>query len=395
MRSGLLLLLAFMLGCSSSSEQENTFVQEDSTANTSSPSNKPEETTMPDASQAALGYLRELPKKWKQVTNYEEEFVFMNYCNAMTPQVELEEGGAKQESIGKLIHHLGQESEVYEIVSISKDSEQLGADIEHNYTFSLVNSNTDQLIWTLRTSDDLVKDPISLWVLGDLGGGNRMLCTSEGNFDQYPNIQEYFCPDECYEGDCPEEVYDEGLIGRGIAQMSVSPQQSINFYPNTKAKKTARVLKVDEQLVPQGNMKWLQPVVMKLDYNLLHIIVLSESDSRYEVLASTKPYRTLWLDKTAVSQYLDWQSYWTSALSIDLGVDENGESISMVSLEPQEASELVPTDRGCMKAVEVQGDWLKLTPNPDVCGNLQYPNGSGWVRWKKAGKILIRGNWLM
>lgn len=164
--------------------------------------------------------------------------------------------------------------------------------------------------------------------------------------------------------------------GIGMAKPLLFPDRPIYFFekPNAPAPFDSLVFRkgkhfTEVAFAPAG----FQPEYQKLDYDLFFLRAMSQQGSWLEVVLNKDSEKTAWARKDDVVMQ-PWAAFLPNIYAIehlrpqDFPVREN----------PQDhASPLGVQPSGPWHAERVSGDWVKLKK-------------SGWLRWSRDGKQLIR-----
>ncbi len=130
---------------------------------------------------------------------------------------------------------------------------------------------------------------------------------------------------------------------------------------------------------------WLNPDILKLDYDLLYFNIRSVSEEFVEVVVNTTDGRTSFLSRTS-GTIMYWPDFLLKVHSIEYPPESN----EMVRVRPFETSGAVNLSYDFMKPLQVQGNWIKVLLLDQDYNKL----GKGWIRWKDGKELLIRFNLL-
>ena len=130
---------------------------------------------------------------------------------------------------------------------------------------------------------------------------------------------------------------------------------------------------------------FLVPEYLKLDYDRLYFKVVSVSENFIEVVVNKTNGQTSYVDRRA-GQLIYWPEFLLSMHSIEF-LPNSKEKVHVRSFENSGEEN---TPHQFMRAIQIKGDWMKvLLLNSDF-----KTVGSGWVQWKRNGKLLIIYNLL-
>jgi hypothetical protein len=125
------------------------------------------------------------------------------------------------------------------------------------------------------------------------------------------------------------------------------------------------------------------PAIVKLDYDLLMIKVLTSGKFMVEVEINQETGQTVLLDKFS-GDLIYWPEFIITINSVEI-LEKHPQNIRV---KPMENASVNPTVYEFLQPIAVRGDWLKV--------NLTDSNYSildqGWIKWKSDKQLLIRYN---
>lgn len=119
------------------------------------------------------------------------------------------------------------------------------------------------------------------------------------------------------------------------------------------------------------------------EYELLEFVVLNISESHYHISIGSVSDEKMVRKGGSQFDYHSWEDYiQTKYLSFD--PKENP-----IRVAPDNDSEIVYAYNDYFfKAIEVQGDWIKIECNND-CKTCDKGKLTGWIKWKEGKKLLV------
>jgi hypothetical protein len=95
----------------------------------------------------------------------------------------------------------------------------------------------------------------------------------------------------------------------------------------------------------------------------------------------------MWLRKAAAGTFIRWQVFFLKTVA---AVDPLPGISLDIRTGPGSKTTLirktVPAD--CFKVTDVKGDWMRIKTIPD-CSEGTVPLPSGWIQWRRDGKLVI------
>lgn len=130
---------------------------------------------------------------------------------------------------------------------------------------------------------------------------------------------------------------------------------------------------------------WLVPEIQKLDYNMLYFKLIGISEDFAIIVGNSNTGQKVYVDRHAGKVI-----YWPDFLLTINSVEFLPNSKEKVHIKPITASSNVNVDYNFMRVLAVQQDWAHVLLLDD---NFEK-KGSGWIQWKRDGKLLIQYNLL-
>lgn len=133
--------------------------------------------------------------------------------------------------------------------------------------------------------------------------------------------------------------------------------------------------------------KDFSPLAFHPDYFVLALKCVGKEEGRYEVIVNeeTRTRKYVRADDSTLT-FRTWEEHILKVFAIGLNLKENP-----LREAPQgKVKSISLPDPVVFHPVNVRGDWLEVrwaTTDQDTNKEMKY--GSGWVQWKKNGKILI------
>lgn len=134
---------------------------------------------------------------------------------------------------------------------------------------------------------------------------------------------------------------------------------------------------------------WFAPDDFRLDYDLLYLHALTLRPSWVEVVVhtqeGTRQPRTVWLDRDAVT-FRAWPEFLLEVYSVE-PIDPASNPLRS---SPQDGADVTPSNVADYRVLAVRGPWLFV----EGADGREVGNPTGWLRWSRDGRLLIRYNLL-
>lgn len=180
-------------------------------------------------------------------------------------------------------------------------------------------------------------------------------------------------------------------IGIGIAQPQLNPDQALYFYPAPKTDE------LPEQLTPTDSITfkqvsggidiatappWLVPERLKLDYQIFHFLVKSQSRSFLQVVGNKTNGKTAWIATSQVN-YQDWASFLLTVHAVE---PLNWEDNPLRSKPLRHADPLLKFNRkNILQPLKIENNWIQV----NILNHDYNPIQKGWLRWRSDTQLSI------
>lgn len=178
-------------------------------------------------------------------------------------------------------------------------------------------------------------------------------------------------------------------MGLGMASPDVYNQPALYFYgpltPGKTVQDHAPADSVTFRLTELGvevatAPPWFAPAHLKLDYDVLWLRVVSIQPDFLEVVVNEHTDRTAFVDRYQCD-LLFWPEFLLSIHSVEaLDRAENP-----VRVKPLDNAGLVHTPYTFLKPRKITDEWVYV----ELLTNDLQSLGTGWIRWRHDGKLLI------
>lgn len=179
------------------------------------------------------------------------------------------------------------------------------------------------------------------------------------------------------------EPYSEGA-GGGIEILNLdgSVYCTISLEEGTVTFEGEEVIQIEntQRLLDeyQFNPRFFYP-----EYEFMEFVVLNVSDNHYHISVDSGSNEKMIRKDESHFIYHSWEDYiQTKYLSFD--PQENP-----IRVAPNDSSGIVyPYNDYFFKAIEVQGDWIKIECNDD-CKTCDKGKLTGWIKWREGKELLV------
>ncbi|MCC6939476.1 MAG: hypothetical protein IT226_14750 [Flavobacteriales bacterium] len=205
-----------------------------------------------------------------------------------------------------------------------------------------------------------------------------------------PTLNVMFASLQSGASDIPRSAsHEPGAIGLGMASPSLLPG-ALYFYPGPD------LIEVGDPSTPWDSLvfvqgeyyvdiayapPWFVPAHLKLDYDLLLLKAITISQNRIEVEVNGLDGRTAWVDRQAVQLRL-WPEFILNTVAVEI-LDPETNPIRIKPLD--HAAIMADGANALLKPLAVQGDWL-MVGTSELADRIAP---TGWIRWRKDGKLLV------
>ncbi len=178
-------------------------------------------------------------------------------------------------------------------------------------------------------------------------------------------------------------------LGLGIAHVAPVPGGALHFYnPPRIGESVDDMSPVESVRFVAGRPSveiaeappWFVPEHLKMDYELLHLRVLTLTPDWVEVVGNSRTGETRWVRRPDV-RFVAWPEHLLEVAAIELIDPEN----NPVRTRPLEESSILATTAEPLPPLAVSGDWLKVSVHH--LADRMPPEG--WVRWRRGDRLLV------
>lgn len=180
-------------------------------------------------------------------------------------------------------------------------------------------------------------------------------------------------------------------MGIGIAQPQLKFNQPLYFYSTPQTDQLPTELTPIDSITfkkaPAGidiatAPPWLVPEKLKLDYQLFHFLVKSQSRYFLQVVGNKINGQTTWVAKSQVD-YQDWPSF---LLNVNAVEPLNWENNPLRSKPLRHASPLLEYgSQNILQPLKIEEHWIQV----NILDQDYKPIQTGWIRWRSASQLLI------
>lgn len=186
-------------------------------------------------------------------------------------------------------------------------------------------------------------------------------------------------------------VQDTPPMGIGIAKPNLQIDQPLYFYPAPQAKQKAeQFTPIDSITFKHGAQgieiatapPWLVPERLKLDYQVFHFLVLSQSRSFLQVVGNKTNGQIAWIAKSQV-HYQDWSSFLLDVYALQPKDWDN----NPLRIKPfTHADPLLEfNQQHILQPIKIKDQWIEVK----VLDRSHQALGTGWIRWRSEAGFLI------
>jgi hypothetical protein len=187
---------------------------------------------------------------------------------------------------------------------------------------------------------------------------------------------------------------EQGHFGLGFVSLRISTG-SFHFYgdpdmdalPVPQNANDSLVLVMGEHHVDIASAPpWFVPAHMKMDYDLLLLKAITLSQNWIEVEVNSIDGSTRWVASEAVD-FTTWTEFILAVPTVEI-IDPGTNPIRIKPLD--HASEMADGADALLKPLAVRGEWLMVSTS-DLADRMPP---TGWIRWRKGDRLLVRYNLL-
>ena len=129
----------------------------------------------------------------------------------------------------------------------------------------------------------------------------------------------------------------------------------------------------------------IQPFIGGLGNGAVYYRCAGETEKRWAIAAEDSA-NVFWIDKDSLTHFVRWQEWWLYAYCVS-----SSEPLRLEADDKAKRVKIPEGYRGYFTVSVVEGDWLFARMGAG-CGSYEaeekLPETTGWVRWRKNGKIL-------
>ncbi len=191
------------------------------------------------------------------------------------------------------------------------------------------------------------------------------------------------------------QSYGQAPLGIGMVEIQFDASTVVEFY-NTPEEKTfaKRIEFFDDKSINSWSIKdlksvqsWLKPESMWLDYHHFVFRCTSANKAWLEVIVNNEDGKSYWIKRTTETVFQTSEEYFKAMFSIDRLPDEKQE----IRVQPTDASAKIQYEgRHCFIVKSVKGDWIEIATEGHCATEKVTQIKSGWIRWRRGEKLLIK-----
>jgi hypothetical protein len=190
-------------------------------------------------------------------------------------------------------------------------------------------------------------------------------------------------------------LYGQSDLGIGLVSINFDDKTVLNFYESQIATTPTKTIEffddnnywnirdLDKQ------KQWLNPEVLWLEYNSFIFRCKSLADDWVEIIVNNETGKNLWLKKSEVAKFSNWETYLQGMFGVARLSDQN----QKIRKQPSDSSEEIKYSGGdCFQVKSMNGDWIEIY-TAEYCDE-SYTDSktkikSGWIKWRQGNKLLI------
>lgn len=184
-------------------------------------------------------------------------------------------------------------------------------------------------------------------------------------------------------------------LGLGLVSINFDDKTTLHFYstPNDKEPKRTIQFFNDQNSWNLRDLdkhkEWLKPEVFWLDYSSFVFRCLTVKNNWLKVIVNNETEETLWLKKSDLATFKDWESYLKEMFGVTRLLDQQQK---IRSLPFDESGEISYQGQDCFQVKSMKEDWIEIF-TADYCDE-SYTDSktkikSGWIKWRQGNKLLI------
>lgn len=185
-------------------------------------------------------------------------------------------------------------------------------------------------------------------------------------------------------------------VGCGVIEIDQSRVSNVWFFSDTNNTSPDKVIKLlrkenGDYFVKNSSevFKWFSPEAFLPDYYIFAMRVDTISGRWYRVVTNNERGEMYWTKSEASKKYFPWSTFLVNETT---GIDINEDFTLDIKLQPNDSAKTIRKfdKRDCLEAIDCRGDWIKIrTHEMFDCNRHPQPIKSGWIRWKKDGRLTV------
>ncbi|NRS90367.1 hypothetical protein HNQ02_003307 [Flavobacterium sp. 7E] len=186
-------------------------------------------------------------------------------------------------------------------------------------------------------------------------------------------------------------------LGIGLVSINFDDKTILHFYTTPTEKKPKRtIIFFDDQSINSWNIRdldqqkeWLKPEILWLDYSKFVFRCVRIEDNWLKVIVNNETEETLWLEKSELTTFIDWENYLKNMFGVARLSDQKQK---IRSLPTDDSEEIIYQGNDCFQVKAMKGDWIQIF-TAEYC-DANYTDSktkikSGWIKWRQGNKLLI------
>jgi len=186
-------------------------------------------------------------------------------------------------------------------------------------------------------------------------------------------------------------------LGLGLVSINFDDKTTLHFYSTPEEKDPKRTIQFfDDETINSWNIRdltkhkeWLRPEVLWLDYSSFVFRCLTVNDSWLKVIVNNETEETLWLKRSDLTTFRDWENYLKEMFGVTR-LSDHPQTIR--SLPTTNSEEIFYKGKDCFQVKSMKGEWIEIF-TADYCDE-SYTDSkteikSGWIKWRQGSELLI------
>ena len=182
-------------------------------------------------------------------------------------------------------------------------------------------------------------------------------------------------------------------LGIGIVAINFDENTILHFYTSPNDKEPTRTVEFFNDTTIKGwnirnldkQKKWLAPEVLWLDYHYFVFRCLTVEDDWLKVVVNNKTAETLWLKKSDLTTFKNWETYLKEMFGIARLPNEEQK---IRRLPTDNSEEIKYQEQECFEVKSMKDDWIEIS-TAEYCDDNQTKVKSGWIKWRQGNTLLI------